>query len=375
MRFLYVHIPFCRQKCNYCDFVSHCPAEGEIEEYIDLLLKEAELYKALKSEYGLVTVYFGGGNPGLLESKAYAKLLAGFKDIFGFAASMEITLEMNPEDVTEKKIRALKKLGVNRISIGAQAFQNDLLAAMGRRHNARAIEEAVMAAYNGGIKNISLDLIYGLPNQTMAQWQDSLKKAVSLPVTHVSTYGLKLHSSTPWGALLEKGELKLPEDDLNCDMQLYAMEYLDKKRFYRYEIANFAKMDYPCRHNTAYWLRRDYLGLGIGAASLLNNVRTRNENELHKYRDKVNKGIFPWDEREVLTPTEIREEEIMLPMRLVWGLNIGEFAEKYGSEYFAEKKGQMVKFFDLGLLTVEEGQLKLTDKGVLLNNEVLISLI
>lgn len=375
MRFLYVHIPFCRQKCNYCDFVSHTPKPGEIDEYISLLLKEAKLYEAFKDEYGLITVYFGGGNPGLLQPKDFTRLLAEFKEIFGFADSMEITMELNPEQADTKYLKALRKAGINRISFGAQAFQNRLLQAMGRLHKAEDIEKAVTSAREAGFKNINVDLIYGLPGQTMAQWQESLKKAASLPLTHISTYGLKLHNSTPWGKLWEQGELTLADDDLNGDMQLYAMEYLDKKRFYRYEIANFAKVDYPCRHNTAYWLRRDYLGLGLGASSLLNNTRMRNECDQAKYREKVEAGVFPWAEREILTAEEIREEEIMLPMRLVWGLNIGEFAEKYGSEYFAEKKGQMVKFFELGLLTVEEGQLKLTDKGVLLNNEVLVSLI
>ncbi len=375
MRFLYVHLPFCRQKCNYCDFISHPPAAGEIEEYVDLLLKEAELYKDLRPENGLLTVYFGGGNPGLLGAKDFARLLEGFKDIFGFAASMEITVELNPETAEAKYLDSLRKLGVNRLSLGAQAFQNDLLKAMGRQHSAKEVELAVVAAVKAGFKNINLDLIYGLPHQTMAQWRESLRHAVNLPVTHISTYGLKLHPDTPWGQALQNGDLVLTDDDLNCDMQLFAMDYLAKKKFYRYEIANFAKIDYPCRHNTAYWLRKDYLGLGLGAASLLDNVRLRNLGDMKSYSETIGTGIFPWSAREVLTAKEIREEEIMLALRLVWGLNVREFAEKYGSEYFAEKKGQMVKFFDLGLLTLEEGQLKLTDKGVLLNNEVLVELI
>lgn len=375
MRFLYVHLPFCQQKCNYCDFVSHRPAAGEIEAYLSLLLKEAKLYQSFKTESGLLTVYFGGGNPGLLQSRDFAYLLEGFQEIFGFAPSMEISVELNPENAGEKYFKSLKKLGVNRVSLGAQAFQDKHLQAMGRCHKAQGIEDAALAAAKAGIKNINLDLMYGLPQQTMDDWRESLQKATSLPVTHISTYGLKLHSSTPWGALEAKGELDLAPDDLNCDMQLYAMDYLAQKRFYRYEIANFAKPDYPCRHNTAYWLRRDYLGLGLGAASLLDNTRLRNEKSLAKYREKVEQGIFPWAEREVLTPTEIREEEIMLSLRLVWGLDIAEFAQKYGGEYFAAKKGQMVKLFDLGLLTVSEGRLQLTDQGVLLNNEVLVSLI
>lgn len=375
MRFLYVHLPFCKKKCNYCDFVSEKASTETIEAYLSLLCKEAKLYEGFRSPQGLLTIFFGGGTPSLLTPKQFEVLLENFKEIFGFAESMEITVEANPESVDKKYLKSLHKLGINRISFGAQSFQNSLLKAMGRLHNEKDIEKAVMAAKESGFKNINIDLMYGLPNQTMKDWQESLKKAVALPVTHISTYGLKLSEATPWGKAEAEGNLSLPSEEANADMQLFAMEYLEKKHFPRYEIANFARLDYPCRHNTAYWLRKDYLGLGLNASSLLDNIRLRNENTFAAYGEKVEKGIFPWAEREVLTYEEIREEEILLPLRLVWGLNIGEFAEKYGSEYFAEKKGQMVKLFDLGLLTLENSQLQLTDKGVLLNNEVLASLI
>lgn len=376
MRHLYVHIPFCVEKCNYCNFVSFKASPEQREAYLQLLLKEASLHRALKSEKGLLTIYFGGGTPSLLCVDQLETLLNGFKDIFGFAKKMEITVEANPETVSKRYLKLIRRLGVNRISFGAQSFQDHHLKAMGRIHKSTEIVSAVEMAAAAGFDNINIDLMYGLPSQTMAEWQESLEKATQLPITHISTYGLKLSEQTLWGKWLKEGKLTLPGDDLNADMQLYSLDYLEEAGFPRYEIANFAKIGYPCRHNTAYWIRRDYLGLGLNASSLINgNLRTRNENEIEVYRKKVELGEFPFAEREELTAEEIREEELFLPLRLVWGLDITGFAKKYGGEYFTQKKGQMVKLFDAGLLTVEEGQLKLTNEGVLLSNEVLSALI
>lgn len=376
MRHLYAHIPFCLEKCYYCDFVSAKASPEQREAYFKLLLREAQLHQEQRSEKGLLTVYFGGGTPSLLSIDQVKGLLAGFEENFGFAKKMEITLEANPETVSRRYLKLLRRLGVNRISFGAQAFQDHHLKAMGRIHQSKDISRSVEMAREAGFDNINIDLIYGLPAQTMAEWQESLTKAVELPITHISTYGLKLSEQTLWGRWLKEGKLILPEEDLNADMQLFALDYLEEAGFPRYEIANFAKAGYACRHNTAYWLRRDYLGLGLNASSLLNgNLRTSNEADMESYRLKIEKGEFPWAAREALNAEEIREEELMLALRLIWGLDVTAFAKKYGSEYFTQKKGQMVKLFDAGLLTMEEGQLKLTNKGVLLNNEVLSALI
>ena len=376
MRHLYAHIPFCLGKCYYCDFVSAKASPEQREAYFKLLLREARLHQEQRSEKGLITVYFGGGTPSLLSIDQVKGLLAGFEETFGFAKKMEITMEANPETVSRRYLKLLRRLGVNRISFGAQAFQDHHLKAMGRIHQSKDINRSVEMAREAGFDNVNIDLIYGLPAQTMAEWQESLTKAVQLPVTHISTYGLKLSEQTLWGRWLKEGKLILPEEDLNADMQLFALDYLEEAGFPRYEIANFARAGYACRHNTAYWLRRDYLGLGLNASSLLNgNLRMRNEADLESYRLKIERGEFPWAAREVLTEAEIREEELMLALRLIWGLDVTAFAKKYGSEYFTQKKGQMVKLFDAGLLTMEEGQLKLTNKGILLNNEVLSALI
>ncbi len=376
MRFLYVHIPFCVKKCNYCDFVSGKSSPEERRDYVELLKKEASLYKDERPEDGLLTIYFGGGTPSLLPVAQIEELLAAFKEYFGFASSMEITLEVNPESVSRRYLKQLKRTGVNRLSFGVQSFRNHHLKAMGRLHRSEDAVKAVNEAADLGFENINIDLIYGLPAQTLEEWRESLEKAVSLPVKHISTYGLKLSDKSLWGKLAAEGRLTLPSQDENADMQLLAMDFLEKNGFPRYEIANFAALGYPCRHNTAYWLRKDYLGLGLNASSLFNGkVRAVNESDMVRYRQKVENGSLPWAVREVLSDDEIREEELFLPLRTIWGLDIASFSRKYGSDYFAQKKGQMVKLFNAGLLTFEDGQLKLTKKGVLLNNEVLSSLI
>lgn len=370
MESLYVHIPFCMGKCHYCDFVSAKVSRDQREAYLALLVKEAALHSHRRPEAGLKTIFFGGGTPSLLSPEDFDFFLRHFREIFGFHPEIEITVEANPEGVSAAYFGTLRDLGVNRLSFGAQAFQDHHLIAMGRRHRSDDIVKAVHDAAAGGFQNISVDLIYGLPNQTMKEWKESLAEAVELPITHLSAYGLKLSALSPWGQRYANGELILPDEDDNSDMQLYSMEFLEERGFHHYEIANFAKDGRQCCHNLTYWKRRDYLGLGLNASSLLGNVRTRNLAAHTPYKQAVAGGEYPYEEREILTQEEILEEELFLPLRLAEGLNMAEFEKKCGYKFFSTKKGQMVKLFDAGLIKVEKGQLKLTNQGVLLNNEV-----
>lgn len=371
MRSLYVHIPFCREKCNYCDFVSDKASRAQREAYLALLVREGGLYRNLAPKDGLSTIFFGGGTPSLLRPEDFAFLLDCFRNSFGFDSDMEITVEANPEGIDGSYCKELSSLGINRISFGAQAFQDHLLKAMGRRHRSDDIAKAVSLARESGFSNINLDLIYGLPGQTMADWRESLVAAASLPITHLSTYGLKLSQASPWGRRLSAGDLSLPHEDLNADMQLYAMDFLEGQGIHRYEIANFAKSGFKCRHNLAYWRRQDYLGLGLNASSLLSrDVRTRNYASMNFYRDAVERGTFPHEEKENLSDQEVMEEELFLSLRLVEGISLKSFEEKYGYNFFTQKKGQMVKLFEAGLIIVEKDQLKITNRGVLLNNEI-----
>lgn len=375
MEHVYVHIPFCRQKCRYCDFVSQPLSAGEPAAYLDLLEREIALYGDAKTT-GVRTLYVGGGTPSLLSVAEHARLLAGLAQTFGLRQEAEITLEANPESVSLPYLRELRALGYNRLSLGVQSFADDQLAAMGRLHTADMARQAVMNAAQAGFTRISMDLIYGLPGQTLADWRQDLATAVALPVTHLSTYGLRLSEATPWGQRCAQGTLILPDDEVNSAMQLTALEFLAAHGYDWYEVANFALDDSQrCRHNLAYWQRRDYLGLGPGAASLHGDLRTRNDDDLARYAAALRAGRPPVADREPLDRTAVRTEEIMLALRLRQGLDLAAFAAKYSEDLWTEKKGQMVKFFNLGLIDLKNGCLRLTDRGLPLQNEVILALL
>ncbi len=372
METLYVHLPFCPQKCKYCDFVSYAASFAEREAYLSLLTEEMALYRGLSS--GLKTVYFGGGTPSLLTVKQWGRLMGSVEENFGLSKDLEMTLEANPNTIDAGYCRDLKSLGFNRISIGGQSFQDHHLKAMGRSHDSAAIVAAVAAAATA-FDNIGLDLIYGLPGQTMAEWQESLTRAVALPLRHISTYGLKLGAATPWGREALAGALVLPEDDFNGEQQVFALEFLCASGFPHYEIANFAQKGYECRHNLAYWLGADYLGLGLNASSYLGGRRLRNHRDLLSYERAIQMRRRPIAEEEILGEEERRLEDLFLRFRLADGLSLAEIKKKYQLDFLVEKKGQMVKLLDEGLVEIENGQLKLTIKGIPLQNEVLLYLI
>lgn len=369
MTALYVHLPFCLKKCHYCDFVSYPASFAEREAYLSLLEREMALRRGIAPP---ATVYFGGGTPSLLAIPQWQRLLAAVDRHFGLAAAAEISLEANPGTIDAAYCRQLRALGFNRISIGAQAFQDSHLAALGRSHDRGAILQAVEAAATA-FDNIGIDLMYGLPGQTMADWRESLACAVALPLRHISTYGLKLGLGSNWGR--REDRLPLPSADDNAAMQTEALTFLAAAGYPHYEIANFAPKGYACRHNLAYWLGDEYLGLGLAASSYLGGLRLRNHGDLPSYRAALSRGEASVAERECLSAEERRLEEIFLRLRLAEGLSLAAMKEKYGLDFLVEKKGQMVKLLQADLITVEKGQLKLTIKGIPVQNEILLYLI
>ena len=255
---LYIHIPFCLRKCNYCDFVSF-PRSGREElfaAYHGLLEQELELWRREADLTRISTVYFGGGTPSLLAADTVSRLLGRLP------AVTECTLEANPETVDLPRLAAFRQAGIDRLSLGVQSFDAELLRAMGRGHDGEQAARAVSLARQAGFDNISLDLIYGLPGQTVAQWRDSLERAAELAPEHISLYGLTIHENTPWGEALAAGRLEAPDDDLAADMLELALDFLPEQGFVQYEIANFARPGRESRHNCAYWQRDNYLGLG-----------------------------------------------------------------------------------------------------------------
>ena len=362
----YVHIPFCLRKCNYCDFASRPLAQSGLEPaaYPQLLSRELALWREEADFSGLQTVYLGGGTPSLLAPDQVREILSLFPPVG------EITLEANPETVDEAKLAGFRKAGVNRLSLGAQSFDPELLQAMGRGHDGRQVVQAVAAARRAGFDNISLDLIYGLPGQGLDQWRHSLEQALALQPRHISLYGLSLHENTPWGRALAAGELSAPDEDLAADMLDMAMDLLPRAGLEQYEIANFAQPGYASQHNCAYWRRDNYLGLGPSAASCLANHRFANTPDLDLYREGLRQGRLPWAEDQVYDMDQVLGEAMFLGLRLLAGVEVAAYEQRYGVSPLRRFRHELDKLSRQGLIVCTQNNIRLSRRGVALGNRV-----
>jgi len=363
---VYIHYPFCLRKCHYCDFVS-LPREDNLDlaaAYPELLRQELALWQGEADLSGLCTVYFGGGTPSLLEPEQAASLLALLP------TAREITLEANPETVVPDRLAAFRAAGVNRLSLGVQSFQPRLLKLMGRCHSPEQAVEALASARAAGFDNIGLDLIYGLPEQTLAQWQNDVEEAVRLAPEHISLYALALSEHSPWGRQAAAGQLAAAADDLAADMEELAVMMLRQAGYCHYEIANFARPGYESLHNTAYWQRANYLGLGAAAASCAAAHRWANQRDPYAYGSAIRSGSLPRIEEEWLTIEQVIGEALFLGLRLLAGIRRADFAAQYGVDPVQRFKKQLRPLIEAGLLEVNEQTMRLTEKGVLLSNRV-----
>jgi oxygen-independent coproporphyrinogen III oxidase len=368
---VYIHIPFCLRKCPYCDFLSlplaeHRPCRAA---YPGLLQAELALWQENESvgrlDFSrLRTIYFGGGTPSLLQPEEIAALL----QLFPPAA--EITLEANPETLDRGKLAAFRLAGINRLSLGVQSFEPRLLTAMGRGHSPEDAARAVREARQEGFDNISIDLIYGLPEQSLADWRQDLQQALALDTQHISLYGLTLEPDTPWGEQAEAGELPLPDDDAQADMLELACDNLAEAGFIHYEISNFARPGFESRHNLAYWQRDNYLGLGASAASCLFDHRVYNQKNLTAYRRLVEVGRLPLLDEEWLSIEQVLSEAIFLGLRLLEGIDFSAFYGRYGVDPRRRYRREIGHMQENGLLQVDEQGMRLTRRGLLLGNEV-----
>ena len=317
---IYVHIPFCASKCSYCDFYSLTGCDYLMPEYQAALLKHIEESTESLLNYEVDTIYFGGGTPSFYGAKRICEVFEQFKLIGNVRRDAEVTIEVNPDSVTPETLKMLRKSGINRLSIGMQASDNNLLKLIGRRHNFQQVVRAVNEGRNAGFDNISLDLIYGLPTQTKNDWAETLSKAIELHPEHISCYGLKLEEGTP---MYEdyKGSPVLPDDDEQADMYCYAAEQLDRYGYRQYEISNFAAKGFESRHNLKYWNLEDYIGFGPGAHSCTGNLRYSYIRDIKGYIAGINRGVSIIEEYEELTPFERAVEYIMLAMRTINGMS------------------------------------------------------
>lgn len=355
---IYIHIPFCVRKCKYCDFLSG-PAEKEIQEkYIEMLLEEIEQYKELLDNSRTETIFFGGGTPSILDGAEIVRIMDKLRSFGNISKTAEISIEANPGTVTEEKLMLWKKAGINRISFGLQSADDEELKRLGRIHTWEEFKENYHLARNCGFTNINVDLMSALPGQNMDTWKKTMEKVTALEPEHISAYSLIIEEGTPFYEAYANHPELLPTEEEEREMYYETKAFLAAKGYERYEISNYAKPGYECRHNLSYWERVDYLGLGLGAASLLENVRKSNQTELSEYL----KGNF-LGERETLSDVNAMEEYFFLGLRKMKGVDWTPYQKQY------EKT--VDKLIKDGLLEKSENYIRLTELGIDVSNYVL----
>lgn len=360
---LYIHIPFCKSKCPYCDFFSGKGCEAEYDNYCKILINKIKLWSE-KTDKSLQTIYFGGGTPSVIGAKRLVDILTAIKDNFDVKTDAEITVEINPDTGKSIDFSVLKKCGFNRISIGLQSACENELQALGRIHNTDDARLTVQRAKNAGINNISLDLMMGVPFQTKESLKKSMDFCADCGVTHISSYILKIEKGTKF--FEQKDKLILPDEDMQADLYLYATEYLEKLGYKQYEISNFAKSGFESRHNINYWKCGEYIGIGPSAHSFFEAKRFY-----------YNRSIESFENDEIISDGigGSEEEFIMLSLRLKSGLNFNEYFQKFGKPLPCHITDKVKKYVTAGFMNIDDERICFTPKGFLVSNSILADLI
>ncbi len=372
VHYLYIHIPFCIAKCDYCDFYSIPIGRSGADEswkYVYALLKEMELRRDIAGD--LKTVYLGGGTPTLFSSEQVAAILSGVREIFSIASGAEITIEANPGTVSERQLAALRETGINRISIGMQSLSDRELCTLGRSHTEEDSFAAVSAARKAGFDNISLDLIYGIPGQHMDIWENTMSRALEFFPEHVSAYELTPEESTLLHANLARGVYALPDESLVIEMYYAALEKMKAHRYLHYEISNFAKAGYESVHNINYWDRGEYLGVGAGAHSFFKGKRSGNIRDLDSYMESINSSVMPVNEEIAVTEQDEFNEMIFLGLRKTEGIDMRLIPDK--EKLLKNKAVDALKRH--GLIKIEDCYLRLTLEGLVMSTEVMVQIL
>jgi oxygen-independent coproporphyrinogen-3 oxidase len=368
---IYLHIPFCKQACHYCDFHFSTSLQSR-EALIKALLREAELQKNFfSSGHGsavLDTLYYGGGTPSLLPADEIKKLMDTLREYFPVSPSAEVTLEANPDDLTGEKIRGLKEAGINRLSIGVQSFRDSDLRFMNRAHNASEAESSVKRAQDAGITNISIDLIYGVPGLDNAGWKYNLEQAFALDVPHLSCYALTVEEKTALSHMIRTGKTVAPDDSQAEAHFLFLAEEAPKHDFIHYEISNLAREGFHSRHNSSYWSGEPYLGLGPSAHSYNGRNRSWNIRNNPLYIQSISSGKIP-SETETLTTEQRFNEQVMISLRTKEGIDLEKINHQFGGEYLSHLQ-KIIPTFNVEWIDSKNGRLALTKKGMLFADHI-----
>jgi len=386
---IYIHFPFCKSRCCYCDFSTAAGCESLISPYCIQVAKEIELYaRKYQNLFAIRTIYLGGGSPSYLPNEFIEKIIRTITKSFFVPTDVEISIEANPADITLEKSQRWKECGINRISVGMQSAQEKELKMLGRRHSFEEVLQAVKNLRECGWENFNLDLMFGLPQQSLVDWQDSIRKALDLSPTHLSLYALMVEEGTPLFQDMEKGVISMPDEDLAADMYEWVMDFLAAEGFEQYEISNWAKkgsVDYRCQHNLLYWRNGNYFGFGASAHSHIDNLRWANQSSIFAYiqslseygREEKMELPLPWVETFTpLTQKDDMSETAIMGLRLTQdGLRDDLFQEKFAKSLFTIYEKQISQCVKWGLLEVVESEVRavrLTKRGRMLGNQVFL---
>ncbi|MCU0377534.1 MAG: radical SAM family heme chaperone HemW [Bacteroidales bacterium] len=370
---IYLHIPFCKSWCSYCDFYS-VTDNTDMAPFVQAVTKEAVLQSGYLESETVETVYFGGGTPSLMTADQVRRIIATLRENYKFSEDPEITMEINPDDVTDGTIGALAGSGVNRISLGVQSWNDKRLKFLGRRHNSAQSEKALAQVFKEGFVNVSVDLIYGIPGMAAGDLRLDLEKTFSFPVTHISAYHLTIESGTKLGRLKKEGRLEEADEETSNTMFSLLSARCREEGFIHYEISNFAKEGFISRHNSSYWKQTPYLGLGPSAHSFNRASRQWNVSDVKKYIRSINSGAVPF-EREELDRLTTFNEYVMTSLRTMWGIDLGYVEAYYDKELHDYLVNLAEKYIRYGLLRREKNTLVLTDQGKMISDNIIAELL
>jgi oxygen-independent coproporphyrinogen-3 oxidase len=366
---IYIHIPFCKTKCHYCDFYKTTDFGAKVD-FLSALKQEIEWRKSELEHEEIGSIYFGGGTPSVLKIAEINEILALIDQLYKLSTDVEITLEANPDDLTPAFLNGVKETSVNRLSIGTQSFNDHDLKSMNRRHNSQQALTSIRAAQEAGITNISIDLIYGLPNQTLEDWTDNIEKALLLNVQHISAYHLTYHEGTVFYDYLKTGKIKELPDELSLQQFKLLLNRLQQAGFEQYEISNFARNQLYSKHNKAYWERKKYLGFGPSAHSYDHQTRRWNVSSLKKYLQAIetNSDFF---EQEVLSEQDQYNDYMITSLRTKWGISSIYLEENFGEKFVEYFKNEAEKYLDSKHLRLDNGSYTLSTEGLFISDRIM----
>ncbi|WP_072446625.1 radical SAM family heme chaperone HemW [Blautia sp. Marseille-P3201T] len=368
---LYIHIPFCVKKCEYCDFLSWSAGEEEREQYVNALLSEIESYKEFAKGYRVSTVFIGGGTPSVLLPKQMERILQKVYEVFELEKRPEITIEVNPGTVDEEKLQCYKENKINRLSMGLQSVKDDKLRLLGRIHTYQDFVDSYELARKVGFDNISLDLISSIPGQTLQEWKEELETAAAQKPEHISVYQLIIEEGTPFYEKYAEHPELLPDEETSREIYLWTGKFLKEAGYEQYEISNYAKSGKESRHNLKYWERGDYLGLGLGAASMVRNIRMSNTKDMKVYLERCSQPKTMREDVQFLEEPRQMEEFMFLGLRKTRGISKKEFRRIFGRDIDMVYEKALHKCLENGMLVEHKDWISLSEEGVLLSNAVL----